>query len=400
MKILVLNCGSSSIKYQLLEMEENSSKLLAKGLVERIGHTDAILTHKPVGKDKYETVTEIMDHTKGIDLVLNLLIDKKYGVISDLSEIVAAGHRVAHGGEYFKKSEIVDAKVKEEIEKLFGIAPLHNPANMKGVEAVEKILPSIPQVVVFDTAFHQTIAPENYLFGIPYSYYEKDHIRKYGFHGTSHKFVAEKACRILGMDMAKSKIVTCHLGSGASIAAVLNGKCVNTSMGFSPQDGLLMGTRCGSIDPSVITYIMEHTGMTPDQVNNMINKESGLLGVSGVSNDMRDIVAGIQAGNERCRIAFTIFVNRVRAFIGEYAAMMNGVDLVVMTGGVGENEINSRVAILKDMEFFGIEIDEDVCRANRGVDVVLTKPSSRTKAIAVTTDEEYVIASDTYNLVK
>ncbi len=400
MKILVLNCGSSSIKYQLLEMNDSSNNIMAKGIVERIGHDDAILTHKPVGKEKYEIVTTILDHTVGIDLILKALTDKNHGVINDLSEISAAGHRVAHGGEFFKGSAIVDEKVKEEITKLFTIAPLHNPASMKGINAIEKFLPNIGQVVVFDTAFHQTIAPENFVFGIPYSFYTDQHIRKYGFHGTSHKFVADKACKLLGLDINASKIITCHLGSGASIAAVKNGKCVDTSMGFSPQDGLLMGTRCGSIDPSVITYIMETTGMSTKEVNDMINKQSGLQGVSGVSNDMRDIVKGMKEGNERCRIAFTIFVNRVKKFIGEYTAIMNGVDAVVMTGGIGENDVNSRVAILKDMEFFGISIDENICRNNSGVDVILSTPESKVKAIAVTTDEEFVIASDTYNLLK
>lgn len=300
MKILVLNCGSSSIKYQVIDMKSATEySLLVKGIIERIGLSDAILTHKPVGKPVYEVVRSIPDHTSGISLILDALVDPEYGVLESISEIAAVGHRVAHGGEYFKDSALVDKSVKQKIEACFDLAPLHNPANLKGILAMENILPNTPQVAVFDTSFHQTMPAKNFMYALPYKYYEDYRVRRYGFHGTSHKYVAQTACKLTGIDMNRSKIVTCHIGSGASVAAILNGESYDTSMGFTPVDGLIMGTRCGSTDPGALIYIAEKEGINLDRLSVMINKESGMLGITGVSSDMRDIRAAAESGNPR-----------------------------------------------------------------------------------------------------
>ena len=400
MVILVLNCGSSSIKYQVIDMQDASSKLLAKGLVERIGLPEGDLTHKPVGKDKFELHQPIPDHTTGISLVMQALIDPQHGVISSLDEVKAVGHRVAHGGEFFPKSCLVDEDAKQKIASLFEIAPLHNPASMQGIEAIEKVLPGVPQVTVFDTSFHQTIPAKNYLFAIPMEYYEKYRVRKYGFHGTSHKFVAQVAAKLAGIDINNSKIITCHIGNGASITAVENGKSVDTSMGFSPLDGLVMGTRSGLIDASAVTFIGEKEHMTWTDMSNMLNKKSGVQGLSGVSSDMRDIEAACEAGNEKALIARDMYYARIKKFIGEYAAEMGGVDLIVFTGGVGENSDDMREQVCANMEFMGLKFDNAANKGSRGVDKILSTADSKVKVAMISTNEELVIATDTYNIVK
>lgn len=400
MVILVLNCGSSSIKYQVIDMEDASSKLLAKGLVERIGLPEGDLTHKPVGRQPYELHQPIPDHTTGISLVLKALTDPEHGVIRSLDEVKAVGHRVAHGGEFFPASCIVTEDTKAKIRSLFDIAPLHNPANLEGVLSIEKVLPGVPQVTVFDTSFHQTIPAVNFMYALPYAYYEKYRVRKYGFHGTSHKFVARVGAKLAGLDIDHSKIITCHIGNGGSVTAVWNGRSYDTSMGFSPLDGLVMGTRCGSVDASAITFIGEKEGMSYPEVNAMMNKQSGVLGISGLSSDMRDIDRAYEEGNERAILARDMYYARIKKFIGEYAAEMGGVDLVVFTGGVGENSCEMREAVCSGMEFMGMKFDREANKGARGVDKILSAPDSRVKIAVVATNEELVIATDTYNLVK
>ena len=398
MIVLVLNCGSSSIKYQVIEMG-NGNTLLAKGIVERIGLTDGILTHKPEGKERYETVKDIPDHTVGINLILDALVDKTHGVISSLKDIAAVGHRVAHGGEFFTESVLVDDKVKHEIEKCIELAPLHNPANLKGILSMENLLPGVPQVAVFDTSFHQSMPKEAYLYALPYEFYDKYKIRRYGFHGTSHKFVAQKACDILGMDFNNSKIITCHLGNGASITAIKNGKSVETSMGFTPVDGLIMGTRCGSVDPGVLLYLADKENLNLKGINDLINKQSGVMGISGLSSDMRDLENAAADGNERAQLALDMYYFRVKKFIGGYAAIMEGVDLIIFTGGIGENDSVLREKVSKSMTYMGVDFDADANKGVRGKDKVLTKPESKVKVMVVTTNEELVIATDTANIV-
>ena len=400
MVILVLNCGSSSIKYQVIDMEAASSKLLAKGLVERIGLPEGDLTHKPVGKEPFEAHQPIPDHTTGISLVLKALTDPVHGVISSLDEVKAVGHRVAHGGEFFPASCLVDEEVKAKIRSLFEIAPLHNPANLEGVLSIEKVLPGVPQVTVFDTSFHQTIPATNYMYALPYAYYEKYRVRKYGFHGTSHKFVARVGAELAGLDINHSKIITCHIGNGGSVTAVLNGKSFDTSMGFSPLDGLVMGTRCGQVDASAITFIGEKEGMSYAELNTMMNKQSGVLGLTGISSDMRDIDRAYDEGNPRAILARDMYYNRIKKFVGEYAAEMGGVDLIVFTGGVGENSSEMRETVCSGLEFMGVKFDREANRGVRGVDKILSAPDSKVKVAVIATNEELVIATDTYNLVK
>ncbi|MBR4995513.1 MAG: acetate kinase [Alistipes sp.] len=400
MIVLVLNCGSSSIKYQVIDINEQNNALLAKGLVDRIGLPEGSLTHKPTGKEKFEVWQPIADHTTGISLVLKALTDETHGVISDLSEVKAVGHRVAHGGEFFKSSVVVDEQAKENIRSLFEIAPLHNPANLEGVLAIDKVLPGVPQVAVFDTSFHQTIPAINYLYALPYEYYEKYRIRKYGFHGTSHKYVAEVGAEMAGLDINNSKIITCHIGNGGSVTAVLNGKSYDTSMGFSPLDGLVMGTRCGQVDASAVTYIGEREGMNYAELNAMMNKKSGVFGLTGLSSDMRDIDNAYDAGNEKAIVARDMYYNRVKKFVAEYAAEMGGVDLIIFTGGVGENSADLRRWVCKDMEFMGIKIEDSINDVTRGTNVILSTADSRVKVAVVATNEELVIATDTYNLTK
>lgn len=401
MKILVLNCGSSSIKYQLIRIaSKTESTLLAKGLVERIGLTDGVLTHKPEGKPKFQFVQSIPDHSVGINLILEALTDTNHGVIESLSEIAAAGHRVAHGGEYFQDSAIVTPTVKQQIESCFELAPLHNPANLRGILSIERLLPSISQVAVFDTSFHQSMPKESYLYAIPYKYYEEMRVRRYGFHGTSHKYVAQKACKMVGLDFEKSKIITCHIGNGASVTAIKNGKSLDTSMGFTPVDGLMMGTRCGSVDAGALIYIMEKEGISASKLNDIVNKQSGLLGVSGVSSDMRDVMKAAAEGNERARVSLDMFDIRIKKVVGSYYAELEGADLIVFTGGVGENEKITRRRVCHGLECMGIYFDNQVNDQSRSVDAILSTPNSPVKVVVATTDEEFVIASDTYRLLR
>lgn len=398
MVILVLNCGSSSIKYKVFNVE-NGAEVIAQGLVERIGLNDSILTHKPTGKEKYSTVTDIPDHTIGINLVIEALTDKKWGVIEDVRDIIAVGHRVAHGGENFTESVLIDSKVKKDIERCGELAPLHNPANLKGILSVEKLVPGVPQVAVFDTSFHQTMPDYAYMYAIPYEYYRKYRIRKYGFHGTSHKFVAKKAAGILGKDFKSLKIVTCHLGNGASVAAIHDGKSIDTSMGFTPVDGLIMGTRTGEIDPGVLIYIADKEHLNVQGVSNMINKKSGVMGITNLSSDMRDLEMAANSGNKRAILALEMYAYKVKKFIGAYVATLNGLDLLVFTGGVGENDFNIREMICTDMECMGIEFDIEKNHGKKSQDIIISKPESRVTVMAVTTDEELVIATDTKNIV-
>ncbi|HCN14196.1 acetate kinase [Alistipes sp.] len=400
MVILVLNCGSSSIKYQVIDMNDASSELLAKGIVERIGLPEGDLTHKPVGKDKFELRQPIPDHTTGISLVMQALTDPEHGVIASLDEVKAVGHRVAHGGEFFPQSCLVDDDVKRKIASLCQIAPLHNPASLQGIEAIETVLPGVRQVTVFDTSFHQTIPAVNYMFALPYAYYEKYRVRKYGFHGTSHKYVARVGAELAGLDPDRSKIVTCHVGNGASVTAVMNGKSFDTSMGFSPLDGLVMGTRCGQVDASAITFIGEKEGMTFAQIDEMMNKKSGVLGITGLSSDMRDIDRAYDEGNERAILARDMHYGRVKKFVGQYAAEMGGLDMIVFTGGVGENSDELREFVCSGLEFMGVEFDSAANKGVRGEDKILSTPASKVKVAVITTNEELMIATDTYNLVK
>ncbi len=401
MVILVLNCGSSSIKYQVIEMiPGDGHRLLAKGLIERIGLSEGIFTHRPADKPRYEISKPIPDHSAGINLIIEALVDADHGVIGSLSELNAVGHRVAHGGEYFQGSVVVNPTVMQQIESCFDLAPLHNPANLKGILSIDTILPGLPQVAVFDTSFHQSMPAKSYLYALPYKYYEEYRVRRYGFHGTSHKFVAEKGCEMTGLDFEKSKIISCHIGNGASVTAILNGKSYDTSMGFTPVDGLIMGTRCGSVDPGALIFIAEKEELSWSKLSDLINKQSGVQGITGVSSDMRDVKAAAQAGNQRAVLALEMYNERVKKFVGSYAAAMEGVDLVIFTGGVGENEDTLREYVCHGMEFMGIEFDAEANRGVRGEDKILSKPSSRVKVAVVTTDEELVIASDTYRLLK
>jgi len=396
MKILVLNCGSSSIKYQLVDMA-NNAQVMAKGLLERIGLEMGEFTHKWNGQKHYEQLP-IPNHTEGIKIVLKALTDDKIGVIKDLKEIGAVGNRVAHGGEIFKESALVTDKVIEQIKSLEHLAPLHTPGNLAGIYAMREVLPGVPQAVVFDTAFHSTLPPKTFLYGLPYEMYEKYGIRRYGFHGTSHKFVAEKAAKMIGKDWNDLKIISCHLGSGASIAAIDHGKSFDTTMGMTALEGLIMGSRCGDVDPGVILYLMDQ-GYDSKALTKLLYKQSGLIGISGDKQDMRDIRAGRDAGDERATYAFDMFALRVKRYIGGYMAEMGGCDLLLFTGGIGENAWFMRRPILEGLECLGIKIDFSKNDNVMGEDVILSTPDSKVATVVCTTDEEYVIASDTYNLV-
>lgn len=400
MIVLVLNCGSSSIKYQLFEMAETTQMLLAKGLVERIGLNDSILTHKPTGKEPYKVISDIPDHTLGINMVMSVLTDPRHGVIKDIMEIKAVGHRVVNGGESYKESVLIDNEVKRQIEINSELAPLHNPANLKGILSVEKLIPGVPQVAVFDTSFHQTMPDYAFMYALPYEYYEKYKIRKYGYHGTSHKFVASKAAGLLGRDVKKMKIITCHLGNGASITAVMNGRSIDTSMGFTPVDGLIMGTRTGEIDAGVLIFIADKEHLNVTGVNNLINKKSGVAGISGLSSDMRDLEIAAAEGNEKALLALNMYAYKVKKFIGSYYAVLNGLDLLVFTGGVGENDHKMRAMICSDMEALGIDFDRKANDGVRGKDKIISKEGSKATVMTVTTDEELVIAMDTRYIVE
>ena len=397
MKILVLNCGSSSIKYKLFDMDTHA--VMVQGGVEKIGLPDAFLQIKLANGEKVKIEQPMPEHTVGIQLILNSLVDEKIGCITSLDEIQAVGHRVVHGGEKFNQSVVITPEVKEMIVKCVELAPLHNPANLKGIEAVETALPGVPQVAVFDTAFHQTMPDEAYMYAIPYELYEKYAIRRYGFHGTSHRYVSARVCEYLGIDPLKSKIVTAHIGNGGSCTAVMNGKSVDTSMGLTPLEGLVMGTRAGDMDLGAATYIMEKEGLSTAEFSNLMNKKSGLMGVSGVSSDARDIDAAVNEGNKRADLARRMFIYRVKKYIGAYAAAMNGVDVIVFTGGIGENDAYIRAEVIKGLTYLGIEFDESK-NAVRGEERVLTTEDSKVKVCIIPTDEEWMIASDTQFLIQ
>lgn len=397
MKILVINAGSSSLKYQLFDMD--TGKVLAKGLCEKIGLTGAI-THKRPSKQTYEADYPMPTHNEAIALVLKLLTDPELGVIQSVDEIGAVGHRFAHGGKITKSCVLGDEELAY-IESIIPINPLHGPPALKGVAACKAILADKPQIGVFDTSFYSGFDKKSYMYALPYEWYEKYGIRRYGFHGTSHRYVSAKAAEFLGLDYNKIKIVSCHIGSGSSITAVDCGKAVDTSLGFTPQEGLPMGTRCGSIDPSIIPYIMDQTGMSASEVNDIMNKKSGLLGVSGISNDARDVWAAADAGNERAQLAMDLLVHNAKKIIGSYIAEMNGIDVLIFTAGLGENDRKAREMIAENMEFFGIKLDRDAnLNGPRGENIVISTPDSKVKVVVIPTDEEYMIASDTYELVK
>ncbi|MGL5820341.1 MAG: acetate/propionate family kinase [Sarcina sp.] len=397
MNILVVNCGSSSLKYQLINMD--NEEVLASGLVERIGIDGSELIQKVEGRDKYTYKNNLKDHNEAIKLVLDTLVSADNGVVKSLDEIHAVGHRVVHGGEKYAKSVIVTDEVMKDLEDLSKLAPLHNPANIVGIKACQELMPGVPMTVVFDTAFHQTMPEKAYIYALPYDLYRKHNIRKYGFHGTSHKYVSEKAAEFLNKDIKDLKIVTCHLGNGASVSAVKGGKCVETTMGFTPLEGLVMGTRCGSIDPAVVTYLISELGYTADEVNTLMNKKSGVLGVSEKSSDFRDIIDGAENGDKQCKLAMDIFYYKVQQAIGTCTVAMHGLDVVVFTAGIGENSFIARSGICKDMEYFGIEIDEEK-NVQRADIKNISKDGARTTTLVIATNEELMIAKDTLELVK
>ncbi|MDE7309916.1 MAG: acetate kinase [Lachnospiraceae bacterium] len=396
MKILVLNCGSSSLKYQLIDME--NEEVLAKGLCERIGQDGAVLTHKPEDKDKYVKETAMPDHQVAVQLVLNALMDAEHGVITDSKEIGAVGHRVLHAGQKYSQSIVVDEKVKAVIRECFPLGPLHNPANLIGIEACEKALPGTPNVAVFDTAFHQTMPPKAYMYAVPYNWYEDYDIRRYGFHGTSHAFVSARAIEFAGLDPENSKVIVCHLGNGSSISAVLNGKCIDTSMGLTPLEGLPMGTRSGDIDPAIVQFVANKEGKTVDEMLNILNKKSGMLAVSGRSSDFRDLNDGMDNGDERCKLALEIFCYKVAKYIGSYIAALHGVDAIAFTAGVGENDNVVRKMVMEYFDYMGIKLDEEE-NNKRGDDRYISTSDSSVKVLVIPTNEELRIARETQELV-
>ena len=400
MIILVLNCGSSSLKYQLLDMKgDEIYDLLAKGLVERIGMEVGCLKHQATGKEQLVKEMPIEDHTVGIKAVLDALLDKEYGVLTTLEDIEAVGHRVVHGAEEFVCSQLITDKVVEQLEKCSVFAPLHNPANILGIKAVSAVLPTVPQVGVFDTAFHQTMPAYAYMYALPYEYYEKYGVRRYGFHGTSHKYVSAKGAKFAGLDPEYSKVITCHLGNGSSITAVANGKSIDTTMGFTPLEGLIMGTRCGNVDPDVITYIQEKEGLSASEMSKVMNKKSGFLGLSCVSSDARDLDAAANEGDPKAKLTLKKLTYEITKFIGAYAAAMNGVDLIVFTGGIGENNCRLRRRVCENLTYLGVKFDYDA-NVVRGVDTMLTMPDSKVKVALITTNEELMIARDTMHIVQ
>ena len=397
MKILVINAGSSSLKYQLIDM--TTEEVVAKGLCERIGIDGSKLTHTPAGKDKVEIENPMPNHTVAIQMVLDALCDKDHGVISSLSEISAVGHRVVHGGEMFSCSTLINEDVKKALEICSEFAPLHNPANLIGINAIEEAMgKDIPQVGVFDTAFHQTMPPKAYMYGIPYKFYENDKIRRYGFHGTSHRFVSAEAAKFLGKPIEELNIITVHLGNGSSVAAVKGGKVIDTSMGFTPLAGMLMGTRCGNIDPAIIPILMDKYNMSTEEINKVMNKESGVYGISGVSSDFRDLAAAANEGNERAQLALDMFMYQTKSYIASYAAAMGGADAVVFTAGVGENSPAVREGCIEGMEFMGFKMDKEKNNVRGTVDI--SAADSKTKILVIPTNEELMIAKDTAELVK
>ncbi len=396
MKVLVINAGSSSLKYQLIETD--TEEVLAKGLCERIGIEGSKLTHSPEGKEKYVEEKPMPTHKTAVKMVLDALVDSEHGVISDINDIAAVGHRVLHAGQYYSDSVIVTDDVKKVVKDCFPLGPLHNPANLIGIEACEDAMPGTPQVAVFDTAFGQSMTSKAYMYAIPYEYYEKYSIRKYGFHGTSHKFVSGRTIEFADLDKDNCKVIVCHLGNGASVSASIGGKCVDTSMGLTPLEGLIMGTRSGDLDPAVVQFIANNENMTVDEVLNVLNKKSGVLGISGVSSDFRDLSAAAADGNERAQIALDAFIYRVAKYIGSYTAAMNGVDAITFTGGIGENDCDTRKKICEYLGFLGITIDEEK-NGVRGTETYISTPDSKVKVMVIPTNEELAIARETLALV-
>lgn len=398
MKVIVMNCGSSSIKYQLFDMEK--ATVLAKGVVEKIGLHGSFLLNKREDGDEVRLEGEIYDHQQGIEYILGVLISKKHGSLKSFDEIDAVGHRVVHGGEKFKSSVLITQDVLDQIREVIDLAPLHNPPNLKGIEAMQEMLPHVPQVAVFDTAFHQTIPPYAYTYAIPYTLYKKYGIRRYGFHGTSHRYVSQQACEYLGCSFRNKKVITCHLGNGASMAAIKDGRSVDTSMGLTPVEGLIMGTRTGDLDLGVLTYIVQKEELTLNAANTLINKFSGMLGISGVSSDMRDIEKAAKEGNERAQLALETYAYRIRKYIGAYAAAMSGLDVLVFTGGIGENDVSVRANSCAGLEFLGVSIDAERNRKTTGGQRgVISKEGSKVTVVVMPTNEELVIARDTMEIV-
>ena len=397
MKILVLNCGSSSVKYKLIDLQDNGQNILAEGGVEKIGLPDSFLKFKFNG-EKVSIETSMPNHDVAIRIILDNLTSAKYGCIKDYNEIEAVGHRVVHGGEKFNSSVLITDEVIAKVKECYDLAPLHNPVNIAGIEAISSILPDVPQVGVFDTAFHQTMPDYAYMYALPYEAYEKYGVRRYGFHGTSHRYVSRRACEFLSVDYNSKKIITCHIGNGGSITAIKDGKSIDTSMGLTPVEGLMMGTRCGDVDPAAILYLEQKENLDANRMQALINKKSGVAGVSGVSSDMRDIEAAIKQGNKRAALALQMYEYRIAKYIGAYAAALNGVDIIVFTGGVGENQIVTREQVCKQIEFLGVDLDNEANQI-RGEEKEITKPGSKVRVVIIPTDEEYMIACDTKEIV-
>ena len=400
MKILVINCGSSSIKYQLLDMRsEEDYSLLAKGNLEKIALPDSKITHKPTGKSPVVKIQSVPDHTVGMQVVLAMLTDPKDGVISNFDEIDAVGHRIVQGADFFDGSVVVDEDVMEKIKICCDFAPLHNPAHILGIRAMQSVLPKVPQVVVFDTAFHQTMAPKNYMYALPYEYYEKYRVRRYGAHGTSHQYVSREGAKVAGLDINNSRIITCHIGNGSSVTAIKNGKVVDTSMGFTPLEGMIMGTRCGIIDANIVPYIMKKEGLTPDEMTDILNKKSGFIGLSGKSSDMRDVVGFAEGGDERAQLVVDKLVLDITKLVAAYIAELGGVDLIVFTAGIAENKPWLREDVCKNFEWMGIKIDKEVNDRTRDA-AIISAADSTAKVALIPTDEELMIARDTMRLTK
>lgn len=398
MKILVLNCGSSSIKYALYNMDDKS--VMTSGGAERVGLDGAFVKVKMPDGTKKKVMHDIPEHTEGVKFIFSLLTDPEIGVIKSLDEIGAVGHRMVHGGEKFNKSVVLNDEVIEVFKSVSDLAPLHNPANLKGVMAVSELMPGLPQVGVFDTAFHQTMPAHSYLYAVPYDLYEKYGVRRYGFHGTSHRYVSQRVCDFLGVKYEDKKIITCHIGNGGSVAAVQNGKCVDTSMGLTPLEGLMMGTRSGDIDGGAVTFLEKKLGLGSDEMSNLLNKKSGVLGITGISSDMREIDDAVAAGNERAKLALDMYNYRIKKYVGAYAAAMGGCDIIVFTAGVGENQYQMREAVCKDMEYMGVKLDAEKNKGIRGEEAIISTPDSKVTVCVIPTDEELMIATDTMNLLK
>jgi acetate kinase len=396
MNILVLNCGSSSVKYKLINTSDKA--VLAEGGVEKIGLPDSFLKFKLADGSKKVIDNPIPDHRKAVNDILNLLTSKDYGCISGLNEIDAVGHRVVHGGEKFNKSVLITDDVIAKIKECYDVAPLHNPVNMAGIDAVTELIPGVPQVAVFDTAFHQTMPKEAYMYAVPYRLYEDYGVRRYGFHGTSHRYVSRRACDFLNVPYESQRIITCHIGNGGSITAIRDGKSIDTSMGLTPTEGLMMGTRCGDIDPGAISFIMDKEHINTKGISNIINKRSGVLGISGISSDMRDIEAAINAGNELAKLALDMYIYRIIKYVGAYTAVLNGVDVIVFTGGVGENQCSLRQRVCDQLSYLGVKVDSEL-NQSRGEEVLISTPDSKVKVVVIPTDEEMMIAKDTEEIV-